>query len=192
MLCGEKDVKQFGYAQLFSEMLEDSNDLEENGICADFKTVKAALYWITGDNLRSHSIGGFKENFSRSNYFYRYCEITRSEFKNNDPNVCGPQRTPGAYDSTVNDLTSEDGEDDKGIKVNSVFNALKSFPVCQPGLPPRLGHDIFEVILSNDLVLYLKYFIKKKKWFTYKLLNRRITHFNYKGSDALTKPCTVN
>lgn len=172
MLCGEKDVKQFGYAQLFSEMLEDLNDLEENGICADFKTVKAALYCITGDNLGSHSIGRFKENFSRTNYFYRYCEITRSEFQNNDPNVCGPQRMPEAYDLAVNDLTSEDGEDDKGIKVNSVFNALKSFHVCQPGLPPCLGHDIFEGILSNDLALYLKYFIKKKKWFTYKLLNR--------------------
>lgn len=113
-------------------------------------------------------------------------------FKIMIPNVCGPQRTPEAYDSAINDLTSEDGEVDKGIKVNSVFNALKSFHVCQPGLPPCLGHDIFEGILSYDVSLYLNYFIKKKKWFTYTLLNRRITQFNYKGSDALTKPCTVN
>lgn len=34
--------------------------------------------------------------------------------------------------------------------------------------------------------------MKKKKWFTYTLLNRRITQFNYIGSDALSKPCTVN
>ena len=40
--------------------------------------------------------------------------------------------------------------------------------------------------------MYLKYFIKKKKWLTYPLLNRRIKQFQYKGSDALTKPCAVN
>lgn len=129
---------------------------------------------IAGDNLGSHGIGGFKENFSCSKYFCRCCEITRSEFENNDPNVCGPQRTPETYSSAVN-IASGDGEDVKGIKVNSVFNALKSFHVCQPGLPPCLGHDIFEGVLSYDVALYLKYFIKKKKWFTYTLLNWQIT-----------------
>lgn len=192
LLCGEKDLKQFGCAKVFSEMLEDLKDLEENGISVDSKSIKGALYCIAGDNLGSHSIGGFTENFSRSKYFCRYCEITRTEFENDDPNVCGPQRTPEAYDSAVNDIASGDGEDDKGIKVNSVFNALKAFHVCQPGLPPCLGHDIFEGVLSYDVALYLKYFIKKKKWFTYTLLNRRISQFKYKGSDALTKPCTVN
>ncbi|KAK7899251.1 hypothetical protein WMY93_020104 [Mugilogobius chulae] len=37
--------------------------------------------------------GGFTENFSRSQYFCRYCEIKRSEFES-DPNACGPPRTP--------------------------------------------------------------------------------------------------
>jgi hypothetical protein len=45
--------------------------------------------------------------------------------------------------------------------------------------------------LSYDLALYLKNIIKKKKWFTYSLLNRRIKQFKYKGSEALTKPCAV-
>ena len=56
--------------------------------------------------------------------------------------------------------------------------------------PPCLGHDIFEDVLSYDLALYLKYFIKKRKWFTCTLLNRRMKQFKYKVSDALTKPCT--
>lgn len=38
----------------------------------------------------------------------------------------------------------------------------------------------------------MKYFIKKKKWLTFTLLNRRIKQFKYKGSDALTKPSAVN
>lgn len=61
-----------------------------------------------------------------------------------------------------------------------------------PGLPPCLGHDIFKVILSYDLTLFLKYFIKQKKWFTYSLLNRRIKQFKYSVSGALSKPCDVS
>jgi len=110
-------------------------------------------------------------------------------YQNNDPNVCGPQRTPERYNSVVLDLQAQDN---KGIKGNSVFNTLKSFHVCQPGLPPCLGHDIFEGVLSYDVALYLKYFIKKKQWLTYSILNRRIKQFKFKGTDALTKPCAVN
>lgn len=61
-----------------------------------------------------------------------------------------------------------------------------------PGLPPCLGHDIFEGILSYDLALYLKYFIKQKKWFTYSVLNRCIKQFKYSASDALSKPFAVS
>lgn len=46
-------------------------------------------------------------------------------------------------------------------------------------------------MLSYDLALYLKHIIKKKQWFTYSLLNRRIKQFKYKESEALTKPCAV-
>lgn len=84
------------------------------------------------------------------------------------------QRTPQGYDSAAADLQVEDSQHIKGIKANSVFNALTSFHVCKPGLPPCLDHDIFEGVLSYDVALYLKYFIKKKKWFTYSLLNRHI------------------
>lgn len=42
------------------------------------------------------------------------------------------------------------------------------------------------------MALYLKYFIKKRHWLTYSVLNRRIKQFKYKSTDALTKPCAVN
>lgn len=192
LLCGEHDLKQFGSAKVFSDLLSDLKDLEEHGITSGGQMVKGALFCIAGDNLGSHSIGGFTENFSCSQYFCRYCEITRNEFQSDDPNICGPQRTPESYNSAVGDLQTGNRQDVKGIKVNSDFNNLKSYHVCQPGLPPCLGHDIFEGVLSYDVALYLKHFIKKKKWFTYSLLNRRIKQFKYKGSDAQTKPCAVN
>lgn len=51
-------------------------------------------------------------------------------------------------------------------------------------MPPCLGHDIFEGVLSFDVVFCLKYSISKMKWFTYTVLNRRIKQFKYKATDA--------
>ncbi len=192
LLCREKDFKAFGHAKVFSELLTDLKELEENGIVGSSETVKGTLYCIAGDNLGSHCIGGFSENFSSSKYFCRYCLINRSDFQS-DPNLCGPERTINNYSSAVDCLQTEGTSPDvEGVKFNSVFNSLKYFNVCLPGLPPCLGHDIFEGVLSYDVALYLKYFIKKKTWFTYSILNRRIKQFKYCGSDASTKPCEVS
>lgn len=79
-----------------------------------------------------------------------------------------------------------------GIKFDSIFNELTYFHVCEPGLPPCLGHDLFEGIVSTDLALYLKHLISKEKDFTYTELNRRISQFKYLGNAANNKPCEVN
>lgn len=113
---------------------------------SDQSVIKGTLYCIAGDNLGSHCIGGFTENFSQSSYFCRYCLITRNEFQSVDPNICGPPRTVEGYSVAVNQLQTENATV-QGIKFDSVFNSLKNFKVCQPGLPPGLGHDIFEGVL---------------------------------------------
>ncbi|KAG7454154.1 hypothetical protein JOB18_032948 [Solea senegalensis] len=95
-----------------------------------------------------------------------------------NPNLCGPERTAENYDAAVERLQTEDTPDAEGVKRKSVFNSLKYFNVCQPGLPPCQGHDIFEGVLSYDVALYVKYFIKKKAWFTYSSLNLRINSSN--------------
>ena len=81
LLCGENDLKRFGAAKVFSELSADLKSLETDGINVDGETVKGGLCCIAGHNLGSHCIGGFTENFSRSQYFCRYCEITRSQFE---------------------------------------------------------------------------------------------------------------
>lgn len=127
-------------------------DLEENGIVVGEETIKWALFCIAGDNLGSHSIGGFTKNFSTSQYICRYCEIRRNNFKS-DPNACAPQQTPETYNSAVRHLQDGSGQDVKGV---SDFRLPKSFHVYKPGLPPCLGHNLFEGVLSYDVALYLK------------------------------------
>lgn len=137
---------RFGVAKIFSELLADLKSLETDGINVDGENIKGGLYCIAGDNLGSHCIGGFTENFSCSQYFCRYCEITRSEFVA-DPNVCGAPHTPETYDAAVADLQAENIQGVRGIKVNFIFNALESFHISQSGLPPCLGHDLFEGVI---------------------------------------------
>ena len=193
LLCREKDFKEFGHATIFSELLADLKVLEDDGITmADETVVKGTIYCIAGDNLGSHCIGGFTENFSFSQYFCRYCLISRTQFQGEDSTLCGPERTPGNYSSAVDQLETENVPVVHGIKFRSAFNSLKHFDVCLPGLPPCLGHDIFEGVLSYDVAFYLRYFIKKKKWFTYPILNRRIKQFKFMTTDASSKPCEVS
>lgn len=78
-----------------------------------------------------------------------------------------------------------------GVKFDSVFKQLKYYHVCQPGLPPCLGHDLFERIVSVALAMYIKHLVTIEKQFTYCQLNRIMANFPYKGSDANNKPCEV-
>lgn len=193
LLCREKDFKQFGHARVFSELLADLKELEDTGIVAPSETVvKGTLFCIAGDNLGSHCIGGFSENISSTQYFCRYCLITKSEFQSTDPNLCGPLRTKENYEVAVDHLQIEDTPDVEGIKHKSVLNSLKNFHVCQPGLPPCLGHDVFEGVLAYDMALHLKHFVKEKRWFSYSTLNWRIKQFRYQASDASTKSSEVS
>lgn len=69
--------------------------------------------------------------------------------------------------------------------------SLTYFHICQPGLPPCVGHDVFEGIVAYDLAIYIKYIVKVKKFFTRSQLNRRIRQFSYQGSDASSTPSEV-
>lgn len=101
LLCKENDFKTFGHSKVFSDLISDLKELEETGILTTNGTVRGTLYCIAGDNLGSHCIGGLSENFSSSQYFCRYCLVTRNEFQSDDPNVCGPLRTIEKYNSAL-------------------------------------------------------------------------------------------
>lgn len=173
LLCREQDYKYFGQDLVFGSLVKDLKGLELNGVALlDDQLCKGTLCAIAGDNLGSHNIGGFTENFSKSSHFCRYCEIERGAFLT-DPLAKGPDRTPQSYQRHV-EAQSHNAEprDCGGVKFDSIFNELTHFHVCQPGLPPCLGHDLFEGIVSTDLSLYLNHLVLKEKYFTYVELNR--------------------
>lgn len=59
--------------------------------------------------------------------------------------MCGPERTIENYNSAVDRLQTEDKSPDvERVKLKLVFDSLKYWP----GLPPCLGQDIFDGVLS--------------------------------------------
>lgn len=190
LLCREQDFKHFGQDLVIGCLVKDLKDLENNGIVLpDGQVCKGVLHAIAGDNLGSHGIGGFLENFSLSVNFCRYCDIDRNTFQA-DPLCRAATRTEQSYREHVQRL--EGGSvHSGGIKFDSLFNDLSFFHVCWPGLPPCIGHDLFEGIVSFDLALYIQHLVKVDKQLTYLELNRRISQFKYLGNDANDKPCEV-
>ncbi len=191
LLCKEKDFKHFGQDLVLGRLVKDLKELEKSGIVLpDGQVCKGILHAICGDNLGSHNIGGFFENFSTSIHFCRYCEMEREQF-HADPLSRAATRTVQSYREHVQRI--EGGlAHSGGIKFDSLFNELSYFHVCQPGLPPCIGHDLFEGIVSADLSLYIQHLVKVDKQFTYLELNRRINRFKYLSNDANDKPCEVN
>lgn len=135
LLCREQDYKHFGQNLVFGSLVKDLKDFETNGvILPDGQLCKGTLYAISGDNLGSHNIGGFTENFSRSSYFCRYCEINREAFLA-DPLAKGPDRTPQSFQKHVENLSCNvESRDCGGVKFDSIFNELTYFHVCESRL----------------------------------------------------------
>ena len=150
--------------------------------------MKAALVCIAG-HLGSHYIGGFLESFC-AEYSCRYCLAKRHAAIEN-PLDCSAERTVGNYKQAVDFLRDNPDETSyQGIKRDSVFNQLSSFHVTT-GLPPCLGHDLFEGVICYDLAICIKYFVQSK-WLTYEILNGRVQRFEFVGSDNANKPAEIS
>ncbi|XP_063226787.1 uncharacterized protein LOC134533272 isoform X1 [Bacillus rossius redtenbacheri] len=187
LLCRSNDLRYFGTEVIFARLINDLKELENVGIEIKGKAIKGSITYIAGDNLGSHLIGGFTENFSSAHYICRYCNISREDHESGIK--CGEIRTQETYDSAVKILETNSLENVEGIKSNSVFNSLRYFHVAN-GLPPCIAHDIFEGIAQYDLPLILHSF-EDKGWISFEILNRKIKKFKYKNHEVNNRPCQI-
>ena len=80
ILCFDKYGTKFGWKQVLQKLVQDFEELETLEITfsieGNYTTFLGILLVMLGDNLGSHQIGGYTENFSKSNNFCRYCEVS--------------------------------------------------------------------------------------------------------------------
>ena len=82
-------------------------------------------------------------------------------------------RSSLSYDTVITKLQSGEELIVDDIKFNSIFNDMKSFHVCNPGLPLCTAHDLFEGVVAYDPPMFVQYFVRKK-FQTVDILNKRI------------------
>lgn len=80
LLVREVDFK-FGQEVVFRVLVNDLKKIEQIGVLVDDKLVKGTVAMITDDNLGSHCIGGFVENFSACIFVCRYCLFKTDEIE---------------------------------------------------------------------------------------------------------------
>lgn len=174
---------------VYDRIVSDLKKLEQEGIRVCGKLVKGAVVFIAGDNLGSHSLGGYIENFSTSRYFCRYCHVTIEYFFSKGGYYKSfKRRTPESYYESLSNIGGN--KDSEGVKFNSLFNNLEHFHVCAPGLPSCLGHDLLEGVVAYDAKLLIDQLIQEK-WFSLQQLNKRIDSFQYSSEDRKDKPATI-
>lgn len=163
LLCNEKYVKYFGMEKVFAPVVAELKLLEINGISLninnEMKNYKFRLVAVAGDNLGSHMLGGFTENFSSTEFLCRFCLFTKQNLQNGDLSKCN-KRNIQNYNECVEQVSISNRLHIGGIKHNSVLNDLQHFHVSNPGLPSCIAHDLFEGIVQYDLQLIIKYIIK--------------------------------
>lgn len=157
LLCKDSYIKQFGYSPILSKLIEELKLLETEGLTVNGKIFKGSVFTIVGDNLGSHQIGGFIENFSTSEYFCRYCLCTRKSL-NDYECILHERRNNLNHSLHLQEKELAQTNSVKGVKEDSLFNQLENYHVCGLGLPPCIYHDLFEGIIPFDIMNILKYF----------------------------------
>jgi len=160
-------------------LINDLKCLENEGIDISIgnETINfvGTVVAILGDNLESHQIGDFTENFN-SEYFCRFCDITQNQFQSKYT-CTNINRNSNNYNLCVTQARKI-MKVVKGIKHDSPLNKLNYFHICNPGLPPCIAHDLFEGIVPCDLMYCIKYFVKEG-WFTYQFLSYRLQKMKF-------------
>ena len=187
ILCKEKFVNNDNIFHLFKPLIHDLKILETEGIDIGLdEKVIGSIVAIAGDNLGSHWIGGYVVNFSTASHFCRYCTIEKIDFVANIHQK-KELRTVASYNACVVADNNQIAQNHVcGVKFSSPFNELNYFHVCNPALPPCIAHDIFEGVVSFDVMMFIKYFIREG-WFTEDFLNEAISNFNFDPISSQSK-----
>lgn len=174
-LCFEKDIKTYGFFEIFKPIVADINILETVGIDFNNTCIKGTLLAVLGDNLGSHQIGGFTESFSKETYVCRFCYKLGCAYQYNET---FKPRTVNSYTSDVDFALVTDQKNYLGVKSESVLNLVHNFHVCNPGLPPCLAHDLFEGIVQYDLPLMLDKLVHAKL-VSYEQINKELKELKF-------------
>ena len=102
------------------------------------------------------------------------------------------EETYSSEEESDDDEDIADSDDDLetyGVKHSCPLNSLQAFH-CTTSFPPDVLHDLFEGVISQDLLGVIR-ILSVKKWFTLEQYNSSMDNLNYKSYEATDKPQPV-
>jgi len=170
------DLKEFGNDPCLSQLIDEINYLEKEGINIVTETGEFHVYFILGiilgDNLGLNSILEFGKSFS-SNYYCRFCKSHKSISNT----LC--EESPSCMRNIINyqEDVAKMNFSETGINKDSILNSIYSFHVVE-NYCIDVMHDVFEGVCHYDMCNIIKYYTSTQI-FSLSTLNIRKTNFNY-------------
>lgn len=177
VLFNTLDRNYFKNEIIFSKIRDELEFLGKTGVIIDQPSGPVTVYFklslIIGDNLGLHYILGFTESFKQSK-FCRFCytdnKAINSIFSVSDCTL----RTETSYEADL----AQKNEKLTGISSKSLMFGIHGFHPITNGVVDYV-HDLLEGVCRYDILLFLRYCIKKRKFFTLDEFNTRVQGFNY-------------
>lgn len=190
LLVKDKHVCTYGFTKVLAPLLDDLAILENDGIVANGRLMKGSVFILTGDNLSSHRIGGFKASFNQGR-ICRFCLALRHEVNYKHLETDFVMRTPEGHQHHLNMLKAGlPTASLYGVKDASPLLALQGFDPSQH-LPPDLMHDLHEGVIPFTLKHIISSLISQG-CFSLGQLNKLINEWNYDPCDARNKPEAIS
>ncbi|EDO36048.1 predicted protein [Nematostella vectensis] len=190
-------IQKYGCNEILRTLMMQIDELEQDGGCQLIingrkRSFSGTLIFVSGDNLASQEIGGFKIGGAAS-FKCRVCmgnaiEVA-SKFKEDDFQL----RTREMYNQNCIEIENaeEDITQQYGINQRSIPNLSRYFHVVG-GLPGDAMHDVLEGLLQYEVKEFLKYAMYEKRFLTLDNLKTSIRDFDYGYPDAANKPSLIS
>lgn len=191
IMIKHKAVKEFGYAAVFAPLVHELQALFSEGFCVEIDGGRVEKFFgvlctVSGDNLSSHGLGGFRQVFN-SGRVCRMCMVSHKELpdKMHEQHVVLRNAKNHAYHvQAVNE--NPDNIAIYGVQGPSVFSSLEYFDVIR-AFPPDIMHDCLEGIVPRVTEAIVQRLVHEKS-ITILQLNQNIANFKFQGHDRVNKP----
>lgn len=185
-----KAVKDEGYAVAFAPLTQELQELYTDGFTTSLpgghtEKFHAVLCTVSGDNLSSHALAGFRQIFS-SGRVCRVCMISHDELDDK----CVSDFTLRCAETHAYHVEAVRQNPDNcaiyGVTGPSIFSVLPYFDVTQ-GFPADVMHDCMESIMPVITSAVIKFMVASKS-ISVAQFNKSLSSFVFKGSDRVNKP----
>ena len=191
-IAKSRDIKTYGTDPIVEPFVCDLKSLMTDKF--EFKEIKfsCGLLAFLGDNLGSHTIGGFKESFSFAYCICRTCLATKEHSRTAFIASRFEARMPDKHKEHFQQIAGPSGNEMSvlsGVNRKTILESLPHFSVVT-SMPHDIMHDLLEGVLAYEIKALLLYCIDRK-YFSLSLLNERMKRFDYGYSENLNKPTVL-